>query len=208
MTSYLTYNILPANLTGVTLSANLTAPQVTGTAITLTAAAQGGIAYPNVEYQFVAQYKLANGTWAPNILISDWSTNNQCTWTPTSAENYYVNVYVRPVGDTAAYTATSYIKYNILPANLTGVTLTANLTAPQVTGTPITLTAAAQGGIAYPNVEYQFVAQYRLANGTWSANMLISDWSTSNQCTWTPTSAEQYYVNVYARPVGIRRCMS
>ncbi len=201
-TTYILYAIVPANLTGVTLSANPQAPQLTGASITFTATALGGIAYPNAQYQFVAQYKLANGSWAPNVLMQDWSTSNTCLWAPTMAENYYVNVYVRPVGDTAPYVVTTYIAYNILPANLTGVTLTANLASSQVTGTAITFTATALGGITAPNVQYQFVAQYKNADGTWAPNVLLQDWSSSNTCTWTPTAAENYYVNVYVRPVG------
>ena len=202
VTSYSSYNILPANLTGVTLATVQSAPQVTGTAITLTATAQGGIASPNVQYQFVAQYRLANGSWAPNILIQDWSTSSSCVWTPTTNELYYLNVYARSVGDTAPYAVTTYLTYNILPANLTGVTLVAAPTSPQKAGTPITLSATPQGGITAPNVQYQFVAQYKLANGSWAPNILLQDWSTGNQCTWTPATAEKYYVNVYARPVG------
>ena len=199
---YLPYTMLPSNLTGVTLNANPSAPQVIGTQITLTAAAQGGIAAGTVQYQFVAQYRNPDGSWAPNLLLQDWSTNNQCTWVPTSAELYYLNVYARPVGSTASYVATTYIGYLIQPANLTGVTLSANPSAPQMTGTPITLTAAAQGGIAAGNVEYQFYAQYKLADGSWSPEILIRDWNTNPQCSWTPALAENYYVTVAARAMG------
>ena len=168
---------------------------------------RGGIAYPNVQYQFYAQYKLANGSWSSTILIQDWSTSSSCVWTPTTAEQYYVNVNARPVGDTAPYAVTTYITYNVLPANLHA-------------GDAHRLSdVAATGQYGYypdcggarghpaPNVQYQFVAQYKLANGTWAPNILISDWSTSNQCTWTPATTEQYYLNVYARPVGTPRRM-
>ncbi len=201
-TNYLAYTILPANLTGVTLSASPASPRYAGTPLTFTAAVQGGIVYPNVQYQFVAQYKNTDGSWAPNILLQDWSTSSSCSWTPTTAQYYYVNVYTRPVGNTAPYAAETYLAYNVLPTDLTGVTLAASPSAPQYTGKAITLTATVQGGIVYPNVQYQFVAQYKLTNGSWAPNILISDWSTTNQCTWTPTTAENYDVNVYARPVG------
>ena len=201
MTS-LTFVVQPPVLSGVTLAVTPVSPQVTGTMLTLTATPQGGMVYPNVQYQFVAQYRNPDGTWAPNILIQDWGTSNQSTWTPTTSEPYYLNVYARPVGSTALYTVTTYLPYTIQPANLTGVTLSASSAAPQVTGTTITLTASPLGGITYPNVEYQFVAQYNNADGTWAPNILIQDWSTSNQCTWTPVSAENYYLVVYVRPVG------
>ncbi len=164
--------------------------------------AQGGIAAGNVEYQFTSQYLLANGAWSADAIIGNWSTNPQCTWTPAVAENYYLNVYARPVGDPDPYEVTAYLKFTILPANLTGVTLAATMHAPQPTGTPIALTATPQGGITAGNVQYQFVAQYKLSNGSWAPNILLQDWSTNNQCTWTPTTARTYYLNVYARPVG------
>ncbi len=186
----------------MTLSAAPPSPQQAGTTITLTAAAQGGMAYPNVEYQFVSQYKQADGSWSPDALISDWSTNPQCTWTPATAENYYVSVYARPLGSTAAYVVTTYINYNILPANLTGVTLTAAPPSPQPAGTPLTFTATALGGITAPNVQYQFYAQYKNADGSWAPNIHIQDWNTNNQCTWTPATAQKYYITVDARPVG------
>ena len=162
---------------------------------------QGGIASPNVQYQFYVQYKLANGSWSANTIIQNWSTSNQCIWTPTTAENYYVNVLASPVGDTA-YSVATYISFNILPANLTGVTLTATPPSPQQVGIPLTLTATVQGGITAPNVQYQFYAQYKNADGSWAPNILIQDGSTSNQCTWTPATAEKYYLNVNVRPLG------
>ncbi len=119
-----------------------------------------------------------------------------------TSENYYLTVYARPLGSTASYVVTTDISYPIEPANLTGVTLTASSASPQPAGMAIALTATAQGGIASPNVEYQFVAQYKNADGTWAPNILLQDWSTGNQCTWTPTTDEKYYLNVYVRPVG------
>ena len=200
--SYILYTILPANLTGVSLSAGLPAPQVTGTAITLTAAAQGGIASGNVEYKFVAEYQLADGTWATPMLLRDYATNPMYTWTPSDPLIYTLVVYARVVGSTQPYDVYSYINYAIQPANLTGVTLTASPRAPQPTGMAITLTAAAQGGIAPANVEYKFVSEYRLTDGTWSAQTLLRDYATTPQCLWTPTLAENYTVVVYARTMG------
>ena len=105
-------------------------------------------------------------------------------------------------GEHAAVQCDGYITYAIQPANLTGVTLTASPRAPQPTGTAITLTAAAQGGIAPANVEYKFVSEYRLTDGTWSAQTLLRDYATTPQCLWTPTLAENYTVVVYARTMG------
>ena len=149
-TSAINFSYSLPTLTGITLAANPTAPQETGTAITLTATAQGsGITAMDVQYQFYCQYKLASGAWSSNTIISDWNTSSSCVWTPTIAENYYVNVNARPLG-TSTTAVTTYIGYNVLPANLTGVTLTATPASPQNTGKAITLSATVQGGIAYP----------------------------------------------------------
>ena len=161
--TYLLYTIQPANLTGVTLSTDPSSPQLSGATITLTAAAQGSIPAADVEYQFTALYQNADGSWAPALLLRGYANNPQFVWTPASAENYTLVVAARVVGDTAPYDVDNYIAYTILPANLTGVTLSTGLPAPQSTGTAITLTAAAQGGITPGNVEYKFVAEYQLA---------------------------------------------
>ena len=175
----------------VTVTATPPSPQVAGTPITVTAYVQGGgLTAGNVQYQFVALYRLATGSWAPQILLQDWSTTPSCTWTPGTYRNYYVQANVRPLGGTTAM-ANGYIPYTILPNNLTGVTLSVTPPAPQATGTQLTLTAAAQGGIAAGSVEYQFVAQYRNADGSWAPNILISDWNTDPHCTWIPTVAQE-----------------
>ena len=172
-TTYLMYNVLPANLTAVTLSASLPSPQITGRAITFSATVYGGITAPNVQYQFVAQYKNSDGSWAPNILLQDWSTWWTCLWTPTTAQYFYVNVYARPVGDTAPYAATTYLTYNVLPTTLTGVTLAASPVCATVYRDADYPHRDSAGRITYPNVQYQFTSQYKLANGSWSSDVII-----------------------------------
>ncbi len=203
-TSADTFTYLPAQLTGVSIAASPASPQYAGTAITLTAAALGsGIGTANVQYQFKVQYQQANGSWTAPTMLSDWSTSASCVWSATDCHKYALLVYACPVGN-PANVVTSYLTFTLLPSNLTGVTLSANPPAPQYIGTPITLTAAAQGGIAPGDVEYQFVSQYKQADGSWSPDALISDWSTNPRCTWTPATAENYYVSVYARPLDAR----
>ena len=100
-------------------------------------------------------------------------------------------------------TATSSNTFTYLPAQLTGVTLSANLPSPQNAGTAITLTAAAQGSdITAGNVQYQFEVQYQQANGSWTAQTVLNDWSTSASCVWTATGVHKYALLVYVRPVG------
>jgi hypothetical protein len=70
------------------MSANLSAPQLRGTAITFTAAASGG----KPPYQY--RWWVYDGTsWR---LLRDWTTNASFTWTPTTANaNYLVHIWVK-----------------------------------------------------------------------------------------------------------------
>jgi len=74
-------------VTNVTLTANRTAPQNAGTAITFTATASGGVA----PYQY--RFAVWNGsTWT----VTGWSTTNTYAWTPaTPNANYKVEVRAR-----------------------------------------------------------------------------------------------------------------
>ncbi|MDP4120386.1 MAG: starch-binding protein [Bacillota bacterium] len=68
------------------------------TKVTLTAVAANGTAPYTYQFQ-------ANGT-----TISDFSTSNTCSWTPTAAGNYTLTVNVK---DAAGKTATSSCTYNV-----------------------------------------------------------------------------------------------
>ncbi len=111
--TYTSYTIVPANLTGVTIAANLPSPQMAGDADSLTATAQGGSAVGSVDINSSRStgYPVAPG--APNILLRDWSTTPSCVWTPTMAQNYALVIYARPVGSTTPYVVTNYLAYTI-----------------------------------------------------------------------------------------------
>ena len=135
--------------------------------------------------------------------MQDYAPGAQCTWTPQDAQYYTLVVEAEIAGATDGYFVTTYITFNITPVNLTGVTLTTSLQSPQSVATQIMLTAAAQGGIAPANVEYQFLAQYSLPNGTYSPLILLRDYATNPLYAWTPTSPQGYYLLIVdARVVG------
>jgi hypothetical protein len=79
----------------------------------------------------------------------------------------------------------------------TSVSLTANRRAPEVAGTPITITATAMGGTA----PYQF--KWLIASGEdWS---VARDWSMSSKYVWIPTAANaNYRVMVWVRSAASR----
>jgi len=177
------------------LTANLSAPQLPGSAITFSVAANGSI-----PYQF--KWWLWDGaTWT---VLRDWSSSTTLAWGPSLPNpNYRVGAWVRSAGETAdqpsGFPANSGSSMSIaFPIQGPVVTLTslmANLGAPRPSGTAITVTAAASGGTA----PYQF--KWLLWNGvTWT---MLADWSTSTTFAWTPNTANpNYRVGVWVRSVG------
>lgn len=185
----------PLTLTAIT--ADRTAPQAPGTAITFTATATGGTA----PYQY-KWYVATSPSLSAFTVLQEWSTSPTLTWRPTSANaNYLVGVLVRNAGSSVnapdSTTAYSYVPFPIsataVPLTLTS--LAADRTSPQPTSTTIRFTAIAAGGTS----PYQF--KWRLYNGTsWS---VVQDWSTSATLAWTPTTANSSYrIEVWARSSG------
>jgi hypothetical protein len=187
----LNYSIAP--VTSAVMTANLTSPQNTGTAITFTANGTGGVA-PN-QFKFFVQPSGAS----PQI-VRDWSTTNTYAWTPAVAGNYTIIVWARSAGittDVAQASAQVAYVINTPPISpVTSATLTPNLASPQNANTPVTFTASGTGGVAPRQFKF-FVQQ-----GT-GAVQLAQDWSTATTYTWTPATAASYTVTVWARSAGV-----
>jgi hypothetical protein len=188
-------NPAPTPLSVTSFTANRTAPQQVGTAITFTAAVAGGTA----PQQF--KWMLSDGT--STSVVQAWSTSNTWTWTPTTANAaYQVTVWARNASNTvdAAENANSArsmpFAINAAPTGpLTLTSLTANLPAPQPVGTPIRFTATVSNGTA----PHQF-KWWVFDNNTWT---VMQSWTTSNTWTWTPTSAGgSIRVAVWVRNAG------
>lgn len=86
--------VLP--ISNITLSGSPAAPIDPGTPVTLTATSTGG-------YQ--VQYKFAVNDGSGWHTIRDYQNDNTCTWTPSSAANYVLRVYVREASGTSQYDA-------------------------------------------------------------------------------------------------------
>jgi cell wall-associated protease len=178
------------------LTANRSAPQPPGSAVTFTTGATGGIA----PYQF--KWFVSDGaTWT---VLRDWSTSSTITWTPSTPNpSSAVGVWVRNASDTADQPTGSFANaggYMSMPfpiqASLpTLSTLTANRAAPQPPGSPITFTTAASSGVA----PYQF--KWWIWDGvTWT---VLRGWSTSSTVTWTPSAPNpNSAVGVWVRNAG------
>jgi hypothetical protein len=153
------------------LTADRSAPQPPGTAITFTALATAGVA--PLQYRW---WLHDGNAWT---LAREWSTSNTFTWTPSVASpNASVGVWVRSANSTGEPDVTRGLPFPIVHAPLTLSALVSDRPSPQPPGTLITFTAQASGGVA--PLEYR----WWLHDGkSWN---VAREWSASNTFTWTP----------------------
>ena len=178
-------------VSAITMSVNRVAPQLTGTAVTFTAFAIGGV--EPQEYKWLVD----SGTgFTP---VTGWSVIDSFTWTPATANpKYRVGVWARSHGNTAdapeASASTAFAINAPAPVPVNWVTISADKVAPQTPGTAVKWTAAISGGL---NVQYKWLVH---DGGSWSA---VTGWSSSNTFTWTPTTANlNYRIGIWVRSNG------
>jgi len=177
----------PTPATGVTLLPDKTPPQQTGTTVTFTAAGQGGSG--TYEYRFW----LNSGSGY--TVVQDYSISNTFAWIPGSPGAYDILVDVRNAGSTAVREAFAKVFfYKIAAAAATGVTLTPNLASPRSVGTPITFTAAGEGGSG--------TYEYRFWLNSGSGFTIVQNYSATNTFVWTPTAQGAYDILVDVRNAG------
>lgn len=177
------------------LTANTAFPVATGTPITWTVHATGGI--PPLHYKF---WRFKSGVgWT---VAQDWTNSNSHTWTPSPGDSgtYQLQAWVRAAsgpGDPDAWIAMHFTVSNSAP--LQGQSLTANRSFPSGTGTSITWTAMVSGGTAGP-LQYKFW-RYNLDTGVWT---VVQDYSSLNTWTWVPGYDDPgtYVLQVWVRNTG------
>jgi hypothetical protein len=89
------FGALQPMMTGATITSNIAAPRVPGTAVTFTAAGSGGVA----PYTF--KFLITADNWTTWSVARDWSTVTTLAWTPTTTGNYQVGVWARSAGNPA-----------------------------------------------------------------------------------------------------------
>jgi hypothetical protein len=176
----------------VSLTADTRFPAAPGTTVEWTAVAAGG---PTpLEYQFHL-YRPSVG-WTVGRA---YGASPSWHWTPSEADDYAVQVWVREVGSTAAYQAwrgSGTVRVAAGPVET--LTLSVNQEFPVAGPVPIVLTAQASGGTA--PLEYQ-VWVLDVTTGVWAVGRA---WGPSGRYAWTPAAAAygQYVVQVWVRSTG------
>jgi len=172
----------------VTLTPSLTSPQLTGTPVTFSAAVQSGVG--PFEYRFWVN------SGSGFSVVQDYSAANTFAWTPAATGAYDILVDVRSVGTSIMReTSTKLFFYQIISSvAATGVSVVPDLTSPQASGTPITLTASGQGGSG--SYEYRFW----LNSG--SGYSIVQDYGAANTLVWTPAATGNYDILVDVRNTG------
>jgi hypothetical protein len=181
--------IAPAAADAVTIAASVAAPQPTGTSVRFSASVIGGTG--------PYEYRWSISDSVVSAASSVWTTSNEHVWTPAVANaGYRVTVGVRSAGSIAdAAEATSSMDFPITANRVASVTLAANKTAPQASGTTISWTASPVGGEA-PH-QYKW---WIYDGATWTAN---GDWTPANVFNWTPAFANaNYRIAVWVRGAG------
>ena len=180
---------VPSKVSGVTLSSSLPPGQPASTSITWTASPSGGSG------SYLYKWFIFDGiTW---VTTGPWSTSNNFSWTPTTAnESYRVAVWVKGAANSAdSAEASAEMGFPItqpVAVRVASVALNANLSAPQPALTTITWTATPTGGSG------SYLYQWFVFDGsTWTAS---GPWSSSDRFNWTPTAANaNYRVGVWVK---------
>jgi hypothetical protein len=146
-----------------------------------------------------------SGTASDNVGVTQvtWSNDRGGSGAATGTTSWSVNgvallnganVITITSRDAAGNTATDTLTITSTPP-LTLSSLTANLTAPQLVGTPITFTATATNGTAPYSYKW-----WVFDGATWS---VLQNWSASSSYTWTPSVANSAFrVAVWIRNAG------
>lgn len=152
-------------------TADKVSPQVSGTAIKLTAQASGG----SGEYTYKFIIKSAEGNW---FKLRDYAKSNTYTW--TTAGPGKKTLYVDVVDSKGAYKRMELpFEVKKIDDNNLNVSFTTSTAGTAVTGSQVKLTAQASGGAG--DYTYKFIICS--AEGNW---FKLRDYAKSNTLDWIP----------------------
>lgn len=175
--------ILPAPFTDIALSASPAIAVAAGAPMTLTATATGGT---DLRYEFWLRDPVGQFT-----RVRNYSTNPIYAWTPTIPGNYQWVVYTYDAAYPALPTLHTILNYTVTDGALMDVTLNASPVTTALTGTAVTVTATAIGGVD-PRYEFWLRNPYGISTK-------IQSFSSNASLPWQPTVSGYYQwtVNAY-----------
>ena len=152
-----------------------------------------------MQYLYRVGYTDSAG-WHWTILNTELHHHHSCTWTPTTAGAYTLVVWARLVGHTA-----NYDQYAAIPYQITSAAADRGRARRESR-----LAAAGQHG-DHPDrhahrrrrrqVQYLFRVGYD-RRGLAVDETQHRSYTTTASCTWTPATAENYTLVVWARLIG------
>ena len=186
------YMVTSTACSSVTASASPASPQVTGTAVSITATAAAGCSNP--QYEFWIQPP--GGSWT---VAQAYAGTNAFNWNTTGATGtYHYSIWVRDAASSSPYDAYFPGAAYVLTATAcSSVSASAAPPSPQLAGTTITITATAAAGCSSP--QYEFWTQP--PGGAWT---VAQAYSPSATFSWNTTglTAGNFHYSVWVRNAG------
>jgi glycosidase len=158
----------------------VTSPQVVGTGITLCTTASGGAG------TLQTKFEIFDGT--TTTVLKNYSTVGNVIWTPTQAGTYTI---ITTVKDGNGNEVTKSMNYVVNGKPLAIDTFTTSVASPQATGTGITLSTAASGGVGTLQTKFE------IFDGT--TTTILKDYSIVGNVVWTPIKAGTYTITTTVR---------
>jgi hypothetical protein len=172
----------PAN---VTLTPNLDSPQFNGTKIDWTCGCDDEDP-ASLTYKFLLRGNRTNDAWEQMQPSSGWSSDNTWTWETNGSDFGFNRIKCKVKDNIRQKNSNVYMNYLIKDSGdkpPTNVTLTPSVDPPQINGTSIDWTCAADDENP-ASLTYKFLLKGNRTNDVWGQMQPISGWSPDNTWTW------------------------
>lgn len=195
--SYDDYGVLDYKISGKitspvvmkNVSTDKSSPQLTNTAIQISAIAEGGTTK-------LYKFNIYNGkSW---VVAQNYSTKSTYAWKPSTAGSYKVSVHVRDQLSAKSYDSYKAFDYKITASSsgqfgtpISFESIVPDKASPQFANTSIKVTANAKGGTSK---KYKF-----WVSKDGGAFVRMQDYSASNVYNWKPVTAGNYRINVHVK---------